>query len=365
MELSSARMQPSRKSHRLRPLAWAVVVLVPLALAGASVWLLAQRLRGPTEARWTESDLPVTPPDAENGWAVVRDDVPELSFDDATQEHLHQLLDTRLPVSQRLAIFDRAAGTLRIESEEHTVVLEAALRALARPRFADGCPFPLEASCPALELLTFQYVIARHGFGFAGEDRLPEALAIATQALRAHLDLAATARGITTMMIAAITLTRSLALLEDLVALVDRSGLASDVWSASSREMRELLEARAPLDGTQAVRGEYVGARRALAELVEAARGRTSSFGLDERATSVAIDDHYSALHAYAEDPSQPRPVVRAIGEATPWWIHNPIGDLMLDVVLAQSGRRFDQLREADAEIEAQGEALRRALPTD
>lgn len=351
-------MPPADKTAPRFPVwVWGVAALVPLGMLSA--WVVAH-FGDATEPRWTELDVPPAPPDAENGWAVVRDGSWRLSFGDTTEERLEELLDPSRPIDERLAIFDVTSGTLRLESERFPRELAAALRALDRLRFADACPYDAAARCPGLELLTFQSLIALRAFGLASQDRHTEALSLAARALRAHVDLAATSHGFVTITVAGMTLRSTLTLLEDLVRLAERSELAPESWEETALEIRELLDARRSLDGAQAVRGDYLFARRGLDSV---SAESSAAIGLDDRATSAAIDAHYLALHAFAEDPSLPAPTVPALGHATAWWLHNPIGERLLGALLQDMGLRLEQIREIEHEIDAEADAVRRSLP--
>ena len=245
---------------------WSAATLALLVVSVPVAWLLVHGLSHPTEPRWTEADLPASPPDADNGWTEIGSSVSAVDL-----PALDRLLDPETALEDRLASYDRAAGSLAIEARQHASEIERLRRAYERPRFADGCPLdPTGPGCAWLATLAAERLVVLDAFRQLHDQDARGALATAAMLVRAHVDLAATARSLVATRVAAVCLAHAFVLAEVLTGLADRAGLDRSTWAASGRSIRESATRHVehPLDPARTVIAEYVWARAALRAFV-------------------------------------------------------------------------------------------------
>lgn len=319
---------------------WVKRVLRPVALLLGvyAVWALAHLVIGASRPKpiWTPADLPATPPARDNAWTPVHEVALAPPAD---------LVRRVFTLDDRQVIDLDKAPRSEIDDfveDPATRAQLAELRALlARPRFADDCPLDLASRCktvPWIEthralLLDALSAYWREGAVVAGE-RLD-------LVLRADVDAAQSSRTAVSHIVTLSVLREGLTTASSLLVL--------ERYPARTRTLRATLEGLDPsmLDARRAVISEYV--------LV--GRPEPGGFALpwwmpyDAGGTSAEIDRRARAAY-------EGHPIAEPARSGSFWWLWNPKGKSMMDVIALEWGPLLAKIADARATIAARRTAL-------
>jgi hypothetical protein len=313
---------------------WLVLVLTLVAVPGT--WLLLHRLSSPTTPRFTASDLPTPPPDAENGWVLVH--AKPGGFAEIEDGALEELFVVDLQTDERVQRYDAGRAAIQRVARERERDIDEVIAALSRGRYADACPLDPNVDCRPLELLPVGELAMLRAWDMATRGDFAGAFGIARLVLARHADLARSARTLLIAATGALLLRRALGLIEALVVLADRADVPDEAW-AESREViaTVLLQVRDDgVDPAQAVVADYVSARALLDSVL--ARGNQSPWLVDRRATTAWLDDRYEELHAYARGEVTAAPADEDPTGSPLYFLYNPRGKELLAAFGATAG---------------------------
>ncbi len=332
--------------------------LVTLTLAiGWATWRVVDALRPPEPPLWTEADLPGPPP-PDNGWLLLRDEIPEHIFTPPELELLDELRDRESPLAERVALWRAHHERLLWIQGAYAEQLGAADRILGLPHLADECEIAMDREeCPGLQVLTLTRWWAFEQLAFAHRGALRLALRRARRGLEALLELRDSAHNPVTHLIAHMAVEEMLADIELLIATAPEGAAVPD-----AEALRHRLAHLPAFDPGPAYRAQYVAERRALDDMLETSRGRATQLSIHPRACTAAHNAFNRQLASHIRDPSSPPPETPEIGEATPWYINNRFCDLLLDTLLHNQPLRVQHGREVDARLRATAQSVVAAL---
>lgn len=332
---------------------WVLRGALALFVGGLLLWSgLNLAHREPPAALWTPDDLPALPPPERNGWAAMderRAVIAGADFgpvDEVVRGWLAVDPQLERPTEELLA-----GAAPWLSRGEGAAAWAGCERALARPRFVDGCPIDFAARCPTLEIARCQRLASFRMLEAVARGRwddVGEGLARMTRHGREHV---ATARSLVGAMVAYRDLEETLRLAEQLVAWADGEQARRSLAPAA-QALGELEPAG--LDWSTAIVGEYL---RGLRGAVMIDRGEADTdelhlprFFFDAGATMEELNRLYRPRGGLAGAPLRPAAPAEPYAAGFGWWVRNPLGKLYLDAVLPPA-RVYDSLAVAQARL--------------
>jgi hypothetical protein len=360
-----ARDRQTRLTRRVVGCSAATLLAAPLG------WVAAHHVGPAPEPLFVDSDLPDLPPTADNGCARIRPNVPAVDVPFEIFELVHAPMenDAADPPSWE-AVLTEAERIESLVSDPATERDRAhAVDVFSAPRFVDSSAPRIERVVPALSILGLHRWVEAQVLASAIEGDLAGALALSTTLARADFDFLMTARSLVAWVVAVVDARRAVRLVELLVA---SGGVPPErVIPNVDRARDRLLEVlggfeRDAVAVDRAIVFEYLLGRHAIGAGTPTEIGFFGALTFDRRDTLVRLADAYAELGAYARDPSPPKPALVPPREATGWWLYNPTGKLLIDVL--DPRRIADQLEILHAELdrlEAEVDRARRALRSE
>lgn len=372
--------QMSRRRWPWIALGLALIALIPIT------WMSAHRLSSRTvpDAPWRESELPSIPSAADNGLDdVVLSASWSVGLPDSELSALSAPLDEETPTARWASIEATQHPMhewLHTDEAQRGRELAQIDAALAAPRFADPCQF-IDTACRMIEPIRLLRLATIADFDAALRGDWSSAFARGLALLIASKDLLATARTALSNTVALMFARISTDHLRVLIA-----GYAAE--SAGGAPRTELSALRPTLDALdvaltgltresgsarRAVIGECLYTRDGLLRSLENPASLGGNGGVllpymvDVRGSLVASDGRFVELMRWVDAPdhaTRPPPSFSPYAEGTGWWLWNPGGKVMLDLLtidLSDVLRKID--RYADA-LEVSRAGLRSELHT-
>lgn len=372
-----------RRGNPRRKWPWIVLGLAMLLLLPLS-WLLAHRFssRRLPAPPWSERELAAIPAAAENGLDdVVLPGGWTLSVVDPELSPLAGVLGTQTP-DARWAQVGRGQRLLRswfdADHERRARELAQIDAVLALPRFADPCG-SVGTDCRMIELIKLARMAALADLGAAlrgdwvAAFERALALWVASEKL---LPSVRTALGDTVALVVARMATDHLRVL---VAgyRADVAGGSSRVELSALRSMRDAILAeldavrRQDLSARRAVIAECLWVHRNLVPVLEnpaslgGGGGGLMRYAVDVRATVAVSDARFVELMRWVEAPdhaTRSAPPFREYASGTGWWLWNPGGKVILDLVSVDLSPMVARIDEHASALVVSRDALGREL---
>lgn len=332
--------------------------LGPLTIA-AFVWLFAHNPSVDLEPLWTEADLPPIPAAEENGWSLeLFEDVP--CIPPALKN---------LPYAPEWAEVSSNGDDLRafLNQPEVTALLERIAEAQRRDRFVNACWGRLDeqSSCEGLAGYHALQIVRLSVLAAALDGRWVEVFARTNRLLRAELDYAGHSRDFLVQTVGNVSVLGTLSMTDLLLKGAEAGdGSAMEGLSKLAATL-ESIEA-STFDVTGAFKGEYVVLHDPLVDTF--ALAQRGAAPMDFRHTRRFLDGYMLGAMEFVASgegaPPDPPRLTKSLG----WWSYNPIGKMMLDLLLPDVSefKKFIQIRESILDKrQCLLETIRRRLPAD
>lgn len=395
-------MREAVGARRWRKWPW-LALSVAMVVMPPTSWLMAHRLssRAFPPAPWSESALPRIPPARVNGLDdVVLSPAWTLSTVDDDLKNLAGSLDRAHPPPQARDAESpetRWAEVVRRQDRVRDWMSPDALRrrelaqidaVLTAPYFADPCRRRATRQCRVLELLNLAYFVVLTDLEAGLRGDWSQAFVRAVDLLLAAEVMIPTTRALASSAAALIVAQIAVDHLRVLLA-----GYQADATIGSTRTeliaLRPVLEVYfTALNAPDALGRDDVSSRSALIDECHFVRnslmpaisdpaanpklpgGVFAAYLIDPRATIAASDAEFVALMRWVEAPdhaTRPAPVFREYASGPGWWLWNPGGKQVLDLVHVRfeahakgMDRRADRLFVARAALRGELAALLR-----
>jgi hypothetical protein len=326
----------------VRSIGWVLAGLVVLVL----IWAGAQlALRRPLpELLFTDADLPKLPIPDENGWEVIKSEIPLAGKADRPDKEVAEICDGKATFEDRWARAEARAQKLSAvaQDEQTKKWLTVADKATLRPKFADACPIHLNADCPTpLQLLVLHQLQEAVVLHDSINNRWQDAFTRTTNMLRVDALFLPSARSTLTTAIARAQVHRAIKLVDVLlegVAQEEKRNLGPDASALAhfAREIEPLLQniREEDMDPMRVVVTEYLFSVYTIEHLTDSPQGRLSKGGsifYNQGQTLELLNERFEQYIVYARGGGTGQTPNFALGRT--WFLRNPIGHIALEAL--------------------------------
>ena len=333
--------KPPLGQRALRSIGWVLAGLVVLMLIWAGAQVALRRPR-PT-LLFTEADLPKLPPPDENGWQIVKNEIPSIGEPQRPDKEITEISDGKATFDGRWSRAEgRAQKIADVARDEKTKRWLALIdKAAARPRFADACPMTFEPDCPRpLHLLALHQMQEATVLDDALSQRWNDAFSRVVKMVHVDTEFLPSARSTLTLAVARAEVHRTVKLVDILLdgaAHEKEQGRGPDGAQLIrfARDIEPLFEKvhDEDMEPMRVVIAEYLFSVYAIEHLTDSAQGRLSrgsSILYDPNHTLEMLNERFEKYVAFARSDGA--------GEAPKfpsnrlWFLRNPYGHLLLEV---------------------------------